>query len=382
MTMKNLDLFQNKLKEQREGLFTALKSDDEKVQAEGFETFVDGLQVIFQDAAKEYSEEFSALQGKNITAKEVKFFNAINTDVGYKEEKLLPQTTVDEIFEDLINEYPFLTAIGLKNAGLRLKFLKSETSGVAVWGKIFGDIKGQLDAAFSEEEVISNKLTAFVVVPKDLEDFGPTWVKEFVKTQIKEAVSVALELAFVSGTGKEQPVGLNRNVSKDTAIVDGVYPVKTASGTLTFASSQVTVNELTEVYKYHSVKENGKPLAVDGAVILLVNPLNAWDVKKQYTSLNANGVYVTALPFNLLIVESPAIESGKVISFVAKRYDAYIGGGISILGYDQTLALEDLNLYVGKQFAYGKAKDNKAAALWNLVIPPATTSEVGAAVAE
>lgn len=380
--MKNLDLFQNKLKEQREGLFTALKSEDEKVQSEGFETFVNGLQDIFKDAAKNYAEEFSAFDGKGITAKEVKFFNAINTDVGYKEEKLLPQTTVDEIFEDLTRDYPVLAALGLKNAGLRLKFLKAETSGVAVWGKIFGDIKGQLDAAFSEEEEISNKLTCFVVVPKDLEDFGPTWIKQFVKTQIEEAASVALELAFVAGTGKDQPVGLNRNVSKDAAIVDGVYPEKTPSGTLTFANSQITVNELTEVYKFHSVKENNKPLSVDGQVVLLVNPLDAWDVKKQYTSLNANGVYVTALPFNLIIAETPAVDAGEVISLVAKRYDAYIGGGISILGYDQTLALEDLNLYVGKQFAYGKAKDNKAAAVWNLVIPPATTNEVGATVTE
>lgn len=367
--MKNLDLFNNKLKEQREGLFTALKSKDEKVQAEGFETFVNGLQGIFQEAAKDYAEEFSAFHGKGITAKEVKFFNAINTDVGYKDEKLLPEETVDEIFEDMTTNHPVLEAIGLKNAGLRLKFLKSETSGVAVWGKIFGDIKGQLDAAFSEEEAIQNKLTTFVVVPKDLENYGPVWIKTFVKMQIEEAASVALELAFVTGSGKEQPVGLNRNVAKDAAIVDGVYPEKTPSGTLTFADAKTTVSELTAVHKYHSVKENNKPLTVDGEVVLFVNPLDAWDVKKQYTSLNANGIYVTALPFNLKIVETPAVDARKVISFVAKRYDAYIGGGISILGYDQTLALEDLNLYVGKQFAYGKAKDNKGAALWTLAIP-------------
>lgn len=378
--MKNLDLFQNKLKEQREGLFNALKSNDEKVQAEGFETFVDGLQGIFQEAAKDYAEEFTAVHGKNITAKEVKFFNAINTDVGYKEEKLLPEETVDEIFEDLTTNHPVLEAIGLKNAGLRLKFLKSETSGVAVWGKIFGDIKGQLDAAFNEEEEIQNKLTAFVVVPKDLENYGPVWIKTFVKTQIEEAASVALELAFVAGTGKDQPVGLNRDVSKGAAIVDGVYPEKTPSGTLTFSDPKTTVNELTAVHKYHSVKENEKPLTVDGEVGLLVNPLDAWDVKKQYTSLNANGVYVTALPFNLKIVETPAVDAGEVISFVAKRYDAYIGGGISIIGYDQTLALEDMNLYVGKQFAFGKAKDNKASALWTLAIPApdvANTATVG-----
>ena len=83
-----------------------------------------------------------------------------------------------------------------------MKFLKSETSGVAVWGKIYGEIKGQLDAAFSEETAIQNKLTAFVVLPKDLNDFGPAWIERFVRVQIEEAFAVALETAFLKGTGK------------------------------------------------------------------------------------------------------------------------------------------------------------------------------------
>ncbi len=65
--------------------------------------------------------------------------------------KKLPEETIDRIFEDLTTNHPLLADLGIKNAGLRLKFLKSETSGVAVWGKIYGEIKGQLDAALSEE---------------------------------------------------------------------------------------------------------------------------------------------------------------------------------------------------------------------------------------
>ncbi|EAD6319049.1 phage major capsid protein, partial [Listeria monocytogenes] len=152
------------------------------------------------------------------------------------------------------------------------------------------------------------------------------WVKRFVVTQIEEAFAVALESAFIVGTGKSQPIGLNRKVAKGTSVTDGVYPEKVASGTLTFASPKVTVNELTDVYKYHSVKENKHPLNVAGKVTLLVNPTDAWDVKKQYTSLNANGVYVTALPYNLNIIESLFVPEKKAISYVAERYDALVGG--------------------------------------------------------
>ncbi|EAC5820506.1 phage major capsid protein [Listeria monocytogenes] len=370
--------------EKRTAFVNAVKNEDtQEIQNKAYVEMVDAMAAdIMEQAKKEARQEADAYisasrTDKNITNEEIKFFNDINKEVGYKEETLLPQTVVDEIFEDLTTEHPFLASIGMRTTGLRTKFLKSETSGLAVWGNIFGEIKGQLDATFSEEESIQNKLTAFVVVPKDLEKFGPVWVKRFVVTQIEEAFAVALESAFIIGTGKSQPIGLNRKVAKGTSVTDGVYPEKVASGTLTFASSKVTVNELTDVYKYHSVKENGNPLNVAGEVTLLVNPTDAWDVKKQYTSLNATGVYVTALPYNLNIIESLFVPEKKAISYVAERYDALVGGPLDISTFDQTLAFEDLNLYAAKQFAYGKAKDDKASAVWTLNIKPAEQTPEG-----
>lgn len=351
-------------------------NEDQDKQSEAYMSMIDSLAENVKteavEAARKEAEQYAigTMADGKLSANQRKFYNEMNKEVGYKEETLLPQETIDEIFEDITSEHPLLSKLGLKNAGLRLKFLKSETSGVAVWGKIFGEIKGQLDAAFSEEETISNKLTAFVVVPKDLEEFGPAWVERFVRLQIQEAFSVALEIAFLTGDGKDKPIGLDRDINNGTT-ASGVttYPKKTAQGTLTFADSKVTVKELTGVFKYHSVKENGKALAVAGRVVMVVNPMDAWDVKTQYTFLNANGVYVTALPYNLDIVESEAQPQGEVLTFVTGRYDAYLGGGIKVNKFDQTLALEDLELYVAKQFAFGMAKDIKATAIWTLDIP-------------
>ncbi|MBC1801050.1 phage major capsid protein [Listeria booriae] len=351
-------------------------NEDQDKQSEAYLSMIDSLAENVKteavEAARNEAEKYAigtTADGK-LSANQRKFYNEMNKEVGYKEETLLPQETIDEIFEDITSEHPLLSKLGLKNAGLRLKFLKSETSGVAVWGKIFGEIKGQLDAAFSEEEAISNKLTAFVVVPKDLEEFGPAWVERFVRLQIQEAFSVALEIAFLTGDGKEKPIGLDRDINNgNTASGVTTYPKKTAQGTLTFADSKVTVKELTGVFKHHSVKENGKALAVAGRVVMVVNPFDAWDVKTQYTFLNANGAYVTALPYNLDIVESEAQTQGEVLTFVTGRYDAFLGGGIKVSKFDQTLALEDLELYVAKQFAFGMAKDIKATAIWTLDIP-------------
>lgn len=367
MTMK----LSNEFKTIRDNFLAAVNANEPaEKQNELYGAMLDEL---LNEAKKQARAEAEGLIAANpadakLSARERKFFNAVTTDVGYKEEKLLPQETIDRIFENLTTAHPLLAEIGMVNAGLRLKFLKSETSGVAVWGNIYGEIKGQLDAVFSEEEAIQNKLTAFVVIPKDLKDFGPAWIESFVSTQIDEAFAVALEAAFLAGDGNGKPIGLNRQVQAGVAITGGVYPEKTSIGDLTFADSATTVKELTNVYKHHSTDEKGRAVAVDGKVVMVVNPADAWDVKRQYTSLNAQGVYVTALPYNLKIVESLAQVSEKVVTFVNGRYDAYIGGGITLRKYDQTLAIEDMDLYTAKQFAYGKAKDDKAAAVWGLKV--------------
>ncbi|MDN6626787.1 MAG: phage major capsid protein, partial [Pisciglobus halotolerans] len=123
-------------------------------------------------AAEQKFDELSNYKNKGLNSKEVKFFNEINTETGYKEETLLPETTIDKIFDDMVQERPLLQEIGVKPNGLRMRVIKSDPKGQAVWGKIFGEIKGQLDAAFTEEEINQNKLTAFVVVPTDLEEYG------------------------------------------------------------------------------------------------------------------------------------------------------------------------------------------------------------------
>lgn len=322
-----------------------------------------------ESAAESYAA--GTTRDAKLSAEQRKFFNEINKEVGYKEETLLPQETIDEIFDDVVTEHPLLAAIGVKNAGLRLKFLKSETSGVAVWGKIFDEIKGQLDAAFSEEESIQNKLTAFVVLPKDLTQFGPAWIESFVRLQIQEAFAVAMELAFLSGTGKDQPVGLNRQVQKDVAITGGVYPEKEVEGTLTItplANGKENLLEMGKIKKFHSVKENGKRLNTAGKLYLVISPEDSTDLDIAFTIITNGGIFAKNTPFNIQIIESEAQTTGKCLSFVNGRYDAYVGGGVSIKKFDQTLALEDLDLYAAKTFAFGKAKDNKVAAVWNLNI--------------
>lgn len=309
-----------------------------------------------------------ASRGQNVlTAEEKQFFANIAQSDGFTSDIILPQTTIDRIFEDLTSAHPLLSEIKLQNAGLLTRIIKSEKSGTAIWGKVFGEIRGQLNASFREESVTQSKLTAFIVLPKDLEKFGPSWIEAYVRTQIVETFAVALEDAFVNGVGptKDQPIGLIRDLEAPVDPTNG-HAKKAVQGTLTFANSEITVKELSGVLKYLSTKSNGKAVNIAGKVVLLVNPVDAWDIKALYTFLNSNGAYVTVLPFNLRVVESEFVTQGELIAFVNDRYDAYSGGGIEIKEFKETFALEDCNLYTAKQFAFGKAEDNKATAIYTL----------------
>ncbi|WP_338230954.1 phage major capsid protein [Lactiplantibacillus paraxiangfangensis] len=301
-----------------------------------------------------------------MTNEEVKFFNEIKTDTGFKEPKLLPETVVTEVFDDMVQQHPLLQAIGLVNQGISLKIIQSDASGVIAWGKIFGEITSQLDANFNETKADQSKATAFMVLPKDLSDFGPSWIKQYVITQITEAFAVGAETAFLTGDGNDKPIGLNRSVKKGVSVTDGAYPEKESAGTLTFADTKTAAKELAGVIKDLSTKENGHSIVAKGKTVLVMGPGESLDVEAQFMVQNLAGQFVTALPFGLTIVESEFAPADKVIAFVQGRYDAFQAGPLKIQPYDQTLALEDMDLYTAKQFFYGKAKDDKAAAVYDL----------------
>ena len=350
-------------------------------QQKGFSEMMDALSADtlaeIKKQVKAETDDVLNAQRKDskMDSKEVKFFNELAAgDFSHKEstEVTLPETTIDQIFEDLVSEHPFLQTIKLQTTGLRLKFLKTdEAAGTAVWGDVFDEIKGQLTAKFKDQKATQSKLTAFVALPNDLLEFGAPWIKSFVITQITEAFAVALESAFLVGDGNSKPIGLISDLSKGT--VNGektTYAQKASSGTITLKDTETAKKELGGIVKQLSVKENGKPYAAKGKTVLVVTPGVSIDMEVAMTMQNVNGQGVLGYPFGIQVVESEYVPAGKVIAFVPDRYDAYIAGAINIRTFDQTLAMEDGTLYTAKQFAYGKAKDNNAAFVYDLNLNP------------
>lgn len=346
----------------------------EQEQTQAFGNYFDTLQnEVVNTVRSQVNDEMldrSILQqrGQNVlTSEETKFFNAVVTSGGFSDDSILPVTTQERVFEDLVKQYPLLDAIGLQDLGAVTRFIYADPNKAYAWGPLFGPIAGQVSAAFREEQIGQYKLTAFAVIPNDMLELGPVWVESYVRTLLVESYSTGLEFGFVNGTGANQPIGLMKNVNPSTnAVTD-----KTSSGTLTFAPSQygeIVSGELYNVIKALSTDADGDARKVAGKVVMVVNPMDAIGVQARNTIQTANGQWVTALPYNIQVVESEQVALGKAIFFVKGEYLALIAGGYKLKKFDQTLAIEDATLYTIKQFANGKPKDNKAALVYTLDI--------------
>lgn len=335
---------------------------------------------IRQQVTTEMNDQ-SILQARGVnvlTSEERKFFNAVIEKGGFTEESILPVTTQNRVFDDLVKEHPLLSAIGLQNLGAVTRMITSDPTKAYAWGPLFGEIKGQVNAAFSEELFGQLKLTAFAVIPKDMLDLGPEWVELFVRTLLVESYKTGLEYGFVNGKGpaKNEPVGLMMDVNADT----GAVTEKVSSGVLTFAPSDkglTVVKELYGVVKALSVDGKGKNRKVLNKIIMVVNPIDAIAVQARNTIQTATGQWVTSLPYNIRVVESDEMPVGKALFFVQGQYTAALAGGYQLNKFDQTLAIEDAMLYTIKQHANGKPKDNKAALVFDLEIDFETTIPEG-----
>lgn len=327
-------------------------------------------QITNQVLANNIDSAVLASRGVNVlTTEEKKFFNEVVASGGFSDEDILPKTTVNRVFEELQNDYPLLAAIGIEDLGAVTRYIESDPTKAYAWGNLFEGIAGQIASAFSDREVGQLKLTAFAVIPNDMLELGPEWVERYVRELLKESYSTGLEYGYVNGRGpaQKEPVGLTKDVDGDT----GAVTDKVSSGTLTFAPAafgEVVAGELFDVVSKLSVDSKNKKVKVDGKVVMVVNPTDAIAVKFRNTIQTANGQWVTALPYNIQLVESDQIEQGKALFFVKGRYLARVAGGVKVQKFNQTLAIEDATLYTLKQFANGEPKDNKAALIYDLDI--------------
>lgn len=297
----------------------------------------------------------------------------------------LPVTVMTAVFDELQTRHPLLSAVQFSNTtGITEMIMSQNGEQVAQWGKLCDEIVKEILAGFTSVNMTLLKLSAFIPVCKAMLELGPEWLDDFVRQILYEALANGLEYGIVSGSGNDEPIGMDKQVGANVTVTGGVYPVK----------SPIEVSDLTpatvgRLLSLIAVDPAGKPRTLRD-VILVVNPQDYYQLVMPATTVMApDGTYRNdVLPYPMQVIQSSALTPGKAILGIAYKY--FAGAGMAREGRieysDQYQFLEDNRVYLIKLYANGFPMDNNAflvldisglrpAALPVVTIDPPTASD-------
>ena len=236
--MKNLDAVQKERAEILQRMTQAVQDNDQEKFMEAFGDLADaiGESILGDVKALQAAQDDSILTARGcrvLTSQERQYYEAIIGAMKSDDpkqaltsiNKVLPETVIDAVFQDLTGSHPLLSLINFQNTGALVKILLSTTGGGAKWGPIDKKITEELSANFLELDLTLAALTAFLPVNRYMLDLGPAWLDRYVRELLSEALAVELESGIIAGNGKDAPIGM---MKKLTGAVDGVYSDKEA----------------------------------------------------------------------------------------------------------------------------------------------------------
>lgn len=342
--------------------------------------FEAGLQEMFQNIHDQILDEAEAMKDvsdatilaqrgvRQLTSEERSFYinlidkmkaagstnpmNALtNTD------KTFPLTIITQVMEDMKQEHPLLAAVDTVSvSGLTKILLNADGGDNATWGALESAITKEIDSAFKEIDMTQNKLSAWMPISIDMLELGANWLDSYIRTCLSEALAIGFENAIVTGTGKDMPIGMDRQVQDDVTIVGGVYPQKDA-----IAVTDLKPATYGNLISMLAKNEQGKSRAVRD-LILVCNPQDYYKIVMPATTImTPDGKYVNdVLPYPTKIIPSVACAADEAILGMGKRYFLGVGGKRGIQFSDDYKFLEDKRYYKIVAYANGRAKDNNS----------------------
>lgn len=278
--MKSLDLKSETIEALRQKLMDAMAGSDKEAYTQAFEGilqhYADSVRQEYEDLRGEQDSAVLAARGvRQLTSAERTYYQKLGEAMNSKDPRqainnldvVMPETVFDSIFEDLLTSHPLLSRINFMNTKGAIRMMMN-TNGYqrAAWGKLCAKIVEELTSGFVEVESGLLKLSAFIPVCKAMLDLGPQWLDRYVRQVLTEALANGMEYGTVSGTGNDEPIGMNRQVGENVTVTGGVYPEKAPVAVSDF--SPVTMGNLISLL---AVGPKGIARRV-GGLILVVNP--------------------------------------------------------------------------------------------------------------
>lgn len=365
-------------------IMNAIKSGNEKEISKAFENFhnslVNAMKSDYAEVIQTNDKTILAQRGyRELTSKETKFYEKFIEGAKSSNPKQaltdlltteggMPETIIEDVYKDLVEEHPLLSRIKFQNVKYLTKWLLNDhTADKAIWGEINAEITKQIESAFYSIDIIQGKLSAFVVIALDMLDLGPKFLDAYIRTILKEAMACGLEYGIVKGIGvKGEPIGLIRDVSEGVSVNSTTgYPSKTPIKVMSF-----DIEDYCNLIADNLLKKENGTIRKLSLVTMLVNPVDY--LKKiipATTVRTVDGTYKNDLfPFPTDVVQSNVLNEGEAILAILPEY--FFGVGVSknaSLEYsDEFKFLEDKRVYKSKMFGFGRAEDDNSAILLDI----------------
>lgn len=373
--MKSSDLTTSKKDEAKQAMQEALKNNDSEAFGGAMNQMMEALAEEIKADARQQAEEAREQQDNavlaargvhQLTSKEKEFYQKFGECVNAKDPKqalsnmnlAFPETVINSVFDDLRTNHPLLSRIDFIPTGAAVKMIMN-TNGLdrAVWGALCDEITKEASGGIKVVDATLFKLSAFVFVCKQLLILGPEWIDRFVRDTLYEMYANGLEYGFITGTGKDEPIGMDRQVGDDVVVTAGVYPQKEK-----IAVPNFNITTIGNLISLLAVNDNGKPRAVRD-LIMIVNPADYFSkVFPAIYIMAPDGTWRNTLPYPVEIIQSPYVAIGEAVFGMAKRYFANAGSSIdgNIDYSDHYHYIEDERTYIVKGFANGMPKDNSS----------------------
>ena len=404
MKIKSNDLFAQVKKQHETTLAAAFKSGNAEEIANAMTAFFDGMnEAVLQRAAEEIDASnqdatILAARGANVlTTAEREYYDGLAKALKSADpraavanyEVAMPQTVVDRIIGSIRKNHPLLDKLNFVNTAYLTRILvNAKPAQLAAWGKITGAVQKEIEGGVQEIALTMCKLSAFMAISMDLVDLGPEWMDTYARETLSEAIAFALESGCVAGTGKDEPIGMVRNISPSASVQDGVYPKQTPVPVKRL-DAKTMGGLLAKLARDPNDTTGATARAVDPRdIIIIFNPFDYWEKVFAATTLLVGGQYMTnVLPIPAEIFQSAALEKGEAVIGIAPYY--FIGIGPAgkqgtIVADDSVKFLEDQRAYKAKLQGNGRPMDQYAFLLLdvsNLEAIVSTIVEVAGTVA-
>lgn len=358
----------------------AMKSGDETAIQNAWKEFhnsiAEEVRADFEELRETHDAAVLAQRGyRQLTSSEKKWYEKVITALksadpkqaftsiigSENEEDLMPTTIIEDVYRNLTEEYPLLSAINFQHVGYITKWILNDHSAQnAVWGTITAEIVKEITSSFKTVDINQNKLSAYAVIELGMLDLGPVFLDRYIRTVLAEAIMSGLELAIVSGSGKGEPIGLIKDVSEGVSVsTETGYPDKEVIPVTDFTPATYG-----GIVARMAQTEAGKKRKFN-KVALIVNQTDyLTKIMPATTVLNTNGAYVNNLfPFPTDVYVSNAVDDGKAVMFLPAEYFLGMGGSKNgVIEYsDEYKFLEDQRVFKIKQYGAGRAFDNTSA---------------------